>query len=118
MTATAWKVLAPEQVKDILTSDDSDKECAGRYGFSVSRIREIRQGGTYASLFPEIPRRPPGGRRKCSDCLYFRLKRVSLRRSNGDYCTRELPFCALELPDIREEGVWFASECNVFQPST
>ena len=68
---TAWKVLAPEQVKDILTSDDSDKECACRYGFSVSRIREIRQGGTYASLFPEIPRRPPGGRQSAQTASTF-----------------------------------------------
>ena len=84
-----------DQIEEILTSPDSDKKVAKRFGISRSSVGEIRTGKTYKNVRPEIQRRLG---RSCFKCKNW--------KNNA---------CMFEFPDPIEEGPQAANYCSVYQ---
>jgi len=84
-----------DQIEEILTSPDSDKKVAKRFGISRSSVGQIRTGKTYKNVRPEIQRRLG---RSCFKCKNW--------KNNA---------CMFEFPDPIEEGPQAANYCSVYQ---
>lgn len=93
--------LSEDQIRLILTSADrSLRSLAEEFDRTPEAIRQVRIGGSYAEVLPEIPRwkSRTRGARTCHDCEHWRSR------------------CQLGLPDPELEGVGFAEDCSSFLP--
>jgi hypothetical protein len=93
--------LTEAAILDILTSPESHRVLAERYGCHHSAVAHVREGRTHAKVLPEIARRSPG--RNCVNCQHWR------------HASRE---CDLGLPDPLIEGLRFAGNCTTYREAT
>lgn len=108
---TLQRRLTEDQVREILLSDLSGQKIAERFGVSRQMVQRVRNGISYADVLPGLPRKVTG--RSCAACIHCRqTMRTELRGKRGSYLRYS---CDLELPEIKEIGIRFASECVYFQ---
>jgi hypothetical protein len=100
--------LSDEIVYRILTETCNNSEMARRVGTTRQTVQQIRTGKSYSNLFPEIPRNTGTGNMSCYKC-YHRRKNVSEEDPNP---------CSFRFPEPLIVGVFYARECNLFQPSS
>jgi transposase-like protein len=92
----APKKLTVEQVRRALTDQQiSDVKLSRELGVSRQAISQIRRGISWASAFPELPRRPWSD---CSQCRHW----------SGTEC-------GIGFPDPLEEGTSFAGDCDLYE---
>ena len=89
--------LTLEQVRRALTDQaTSSVKMAAEMGVSRQAIDQIRNGISWSSTFPELPRRHLW--RDCSQCCHW-----------------EGTECAMGFPDPLEEGTRFAADCDLYK---
>ena len=86
--------LGQAAILDILTSPESHRTLAQRYGCHHSVVAHVRDGKTHRNVWPEIARRSPA--LSCVRCQHWRL------------AVRE---CDLGFPEPLTEGLRFARSC-------
>jgi hypothetical protein len=91
--------LTDDEVRWILTSDESLNALARRFGKTKQAMSSIRLGRTYQHLATDLPRRLPA--RSCYSCHSWRG-------------TTDL--CGQGVPDVASEGPNFARDCELYQP--
>lgn len=98
-----YRRRTPEEVREILLSEETAAVLAERYGCTESALGQIRLGKAYADLWPEIPRRgfiaasATPGALSCLNCTHWRGGAKP---------------CAEGVPDASERDPGFANYCE------
>ena len=101
---------SPEQIREILLSDESDQAVARQIGRSIAVVRLIRIGEVYSELWPEIPRRRRCGERQLKDRPQPQAQAITCLSCQHWSHDR----CSMGFPDPELEGVGFAADCETF----
>lgn len=91
--------LTDEQVREILTQLGTSDELMGqRMGRTREAIRQVRNGISYVSRCPDLPRRTKQvDGLTCATCRHWQGR------------------CGFDLPDPVEEGIGFARDCALYE---
>jgi hypothetical protein len=95
----------------------NDREMAKRVGIARATVQRIRTGDVYASVRPDLPRRPKKQRSfftiSCWNCIHHTS--FQKPRKNGSTTTQAAVACGLGLPDPLEVGAYFARQCAAYK---
>lgn len=98
MTAGPMRKWEEHEIRDILTSFESNRALAARYGCGRNAISLIRLGRTHPHIATDVPRRSPKSR-SCPGCVHWQ------QRSQR---------CGIGVPEVAIEGQLWARWCPSF----
>ena len=92
--------LTEEEIRFILTTQQSGHTLGPELGRSKEAISAIRRGITYKDVCPDLPRWNHGSRKvSCLNCIHWDER------------------CGMGFPDPAIEGLGFAADCSVYERS-
>ena len=110
------RALSEDQIRYILTSQESDAAIAAEVGVSRACVSKVRAGKSYLDVCPELPRRgpyAPPDQSSCFKCIHHKICKIP--RGGKSRRVDERVTCTLGFPDPLQEGARFARWCSTYQ---